>query len=243
MAMRVGVYIDGFNLYYGGRGICGKGMPGWRWLDIRKLATSICAASTIWDTPEVTRVVYCTAPVKGSESARRDQATYISALNLSNSVDHVEYGNFVERVNAGPLAISGRRGRPQLVLPAQVSVATNTPGIRVKSNMVMVSYFKREEKGSDVNVASHLLVDVYEGIIDAALVISNDSDLEFAVKKSRTKIPVGIVNPTSSRLAGKLACPSTYGAGKHFSMQLTMNHFTNNQLPNTVGSLRKPQGW
>lgn len=243
MAMRVGVYIDGFNLYYGGRGICGKGTPGWRWLDIRKLATSICAASTIWDTPEVTRVVYCTAPVKGSESARRDQATYISALNLNNSVDHVEYGNFVERVNTGPLAVTGAKGKAKLVAPGQLHMAGTTPGIEVKSDRILVSYSRREEKGSDVNVASHLLVDTYESTIDAALVISNDSDLEFAVKKSRTKIPVGIINPTSNRLAGKLYSPSEYGAGQHFSMQLTRNHFINNQLPDPVESLRKPQGW
>ncbi|HEY7200404.1 MAG TPA: NYN domain-containing protein, partial [Candidatus Dormibacteraeota bacterium] len=31
--MRVGVYVDGFNLYYGARGLCGRGTAGWRWLD------------------------------------------------------------------------------------------------------------------------------------------------------------------------------------------------------------------
>ena len=36
--MKVGVYVDGYNLYYGGRGICGRGVPGWRWLDLRSLA-------------------------------------------------------------------------------------------------------------------------------------------------------------------------------------------------------------
>lgn len=33
-AMRVGVYVDAFNLYYGARDWCGKGEPGWRWLDV-----------------------------------------------------------------------------------------------------------------------------------------------------------------------------------------------------------------
>jgi hypothetical protein len=36
-----------------------------------------------------------------------------------------------------------------------------------------------EEKGSDVNVAAHLLVDVLAGGFDAAVVISNDSDLRW----------------------------------------------------------------
>ena len=45
----------------------------------------------------------------------------------------------------------------------------------------MISYANREEKGSDVNVAAHLLVDVLTGVVDAAVVVSNDSDLEFPV--------------------------------------------------------------
>lgn len=39
-AMRVGVYVDGFNLCYGGRGLRGKGQPGWRWLDILRWPNS-----------------------------------------------------------------------------------------------------------------------------------------------------------------------------------------------------------
>ena len=36
----------------------------------------------------------------------------------------------------------------------------------------MISYVNREEKGSDVNVAAHLLVDVLTGVVDAAVVVS-----------------------------------------------------------------------
>lgn len=35
--MQVGVYIDGYNLYYGARAICGRSTPGWRWLDLRSM--------------------------------------------------------------------------------------------------------------------------------------------------------------------------------------------------------------
>ncbi len=31
---RIGVYVNGFNLYYGAKGLCGPD-PGWKWLDIR----------------------------------------------------------------------------------------------------------------------------------------------------------------------------------------------------------------
>jgi hypothetical protein len=39
--MRVGVYVDGYNLYYGGRALSGRGTAGWRWLDIRALAQAL----------------------------------------------------------------------------------------------------------------------------------------------------------------------------------------------------------
>lgn len=35
------------------------------------------------------------------------------------------------------------------------------------------------KKGSDADVAAHPLVDVLTGVVDAAVVVSNDSDLEF----------------------------------------------------------------
>lgn len=41
----------------------------------------------------------------------------------------------------------------------------------------MVSHARREEKGSDINAALHLLVYVLDARVRAAIVISNDSDL------------------------------------------------------------------
>jgi hypothetical protein len=54
----------------------------------------------------------------------------------------------------------------------------------------MVSYANREEKGSDVNVAAHLLLDVLGGTVDGALVISNDSDLRFPWSRLATTCPL-----------------------------------------------------
>ena len=62
--MKVGVYIDGFNLYYGARQSCGKGTAGWRWLDVRSLVASRLPSQ--WADAEVSRVVYCTARVAAS---------------------------------------------------------------------------------------------------------------------------------------------------------------------------------
>ena len=40
-------------------------------------------------------------------------------------------------------------------------------GAPVNGAVFMVSYANREEKGSDVNVASHLLLDVLGGVVDS----------------------------------------------------------------------------
>ena len=66
--MRVGVYIDGFNLYYGGRGLCGKGTAGWRWLDVRALAARLVAGHSTWTGATIERVVYCTAVISGADN-------------------------------------------------------------------------------------------------------------------------------------------------------------------------------
>jgi len=49
--VRVGVYVDAFNLYYGARTLCGRGTPGWRWLDIRTLVSDLVAAQVSWSVP------------------------------------------------------------------------------------------------------------------------------------------------------------------------------------------------
>lgn len=61
--MRVGVYIDGLNLYYGGRSHFGHNASGWRWLDVRQLAERLIARRGDWVKRGAVlgRVVYCTA--------------------------------------------------------------------------------------------------------------------------------------------------------------------------------------
>jgi hypothetical protein len=109
--------------------------------------------------------------------------------------------------------------------------------------MFMASVARREEKGSDVNVAAHLLLDVLQGAVDAAVVISNDSDLAFPIKEARLRVPVGIVNPTRNPLAGDLKGSPGDGVGGHWWHQLQAPDLTSCQLPATVGSLTKPAPW
>jgi uncharacterized LabA/DUF88 family protein len=56
---------------------------------------------------------------------------------------------------------------------------------------------KTEEKGSDVNLATHLLHDAYQNDFEAAVVISNDSDLLAPIQIAKAELGkvVGVLNP------------------------------------------------
>jgi hypothetical protein len=60
-----------------------------------------------------------------------------------------------------------------------------------------VKVIKTEEKGSDVNLATHLLHDAHTAKFDIGVVISNDSDLLEPIKLVRhhLKKQVGVLNP------------------------------------------------
>lgn len=242
--MNVGVYIDGFNLYYGGRGLCGASTPGWRWLDVRALSADLIHPAH-WPGATVSRVVYCTAPVSGQDdpSAAHDQNIYVTALRQSGTVDHVELGKYIDKVRIAPLAVADSNGKPVLVQSAPPVLVQSATGARVPSAKFMVSVALREEKGSDVNVASHLLLDVLSGAVDAAVIISNDSDLKLPIQQARLRVPVGTVNPSRSQLAGDLRGLPTDGVGGHFWHQLTAQDFNAHQLPVATGGVTRPQGW
>jgi len=60
-----------------------------------------------------------------------------------------------------------------------------------------VQIIKTEEKGSDVNLASYILTDAYDGLYDVAVIISNDSDLAYPISyvKQRLGKIIGLLNP------------------------------------------------
>lgn len=245
--MRVGVYVDAFNLYYGARKLCGRGTPGWRWLDLRALATTLVGNRRNWVGARVERVVYCTARIDQATnpSGHIDQDVYLKALRASGTVDQVELGHYVARVKQAPLAVRGpgSAGVPVLVRPQWPVVVQDAAGSALPDTVFMVSYANREEKGSDVNVASHLLVDVLSQQVDAVVVISNDSDLRLPIQYARTLVPVGVVNPSPNRLAGSLRARPDVGAGDHWWLQLTAGDIKGHQLPDPAGGYRRPAGW
>lgn len=243
--MRVGVYIDAFNLYYGGRGLCGQGTAGWRWLDVRGLAGALLPPS--WNAAGATieRVVYCTARIDAATnpSGHADQDIYLKALAATGSVDLIEHGYYVSRVKRAPLATEDNKGRPVLTQPTWPLKVRDASGTPVQAAQFMVSYAYREEKGSDVNVAAHLLLDILTGQIDAAIMISNDSDLRFPAQEARRRVPLGTVNPSRYYLAGALKGTPTDGVGQHWWRQLNVAAFKSQQLPDPAGGYVKPPGW
>lgn len=242
--MRVGVYIDGFNLYYGARGLCGRSTPGWRWLNVRTLSEALVQRAG-WTEASVERVVYCTARIDGRSNpeGHEEQDVYLKAIRANGVVDLIEYGHYVSRVKKAPLATADHKGRPVLAQANWPVVVQDQSGSPVHNARFMVSYAYREEKGSDVNVASHLLLDVLQESVDAAIVISNDSDLRFPIQQARTRVPVGTVNPSPSRLAGDLKGRRTDGVGGHWWLQLEANDVRAHQLPDPCGRYRKPAAW
>lgn len=105
-----------------------------------------------------------------------------------------------------------------------------------------VTVDKTEEKGSDVNLASHLLLDAFTGKFDVAVLITNDSDLAEPVRIVRqvVNLPVGIINP-HQRHSVTLKQYAT------FMRRIRMNHLRQSQFPHvmidTKGSFHKPSTW
>lgn len=104
-----------------------------------------------------------------------------------------------------------------------------------------------EEKGSDVNIAAHLLMDGFRGLYDAAVVISNDSDLATPINMVRTQLgkTIGVVNP---QINGPSSHPSkTLQSVASFFWTLRRSYLSRNQFPasltDATGTITKPASW
>jgi uncharacterized LabA/DUF88 family protein len=102
---------------------------------------------------------------------------------------------------------------------------------------------KTEEKGSDVNLASYLLVDAFEDRFDVAVIISNDSDLKepISLVRSRFGKKIVILGPKSTRISGALRPLADYirqfGPSSLEKAQFPV------QIRDAIGTFHKPQGW
>ena len=181
---RVCVYVDGFNLYYGlfrGEGACSAAS---KWLNIVKLAQAICESRGV--KPTVGNVRYCTARALPTESDPGQPQRQLRLLVALGSLPEVQiiFGQHKERPTKIKLYAPGPRVQPNMVsvsindLPVDANLFS--PKKKVQPPTILVS--KREEKGSDVNLAAFLVRDAALNLFDIALVITDDSDLHQAIK-------------------------------------------------------------
>jgi hypothetical protein len=105
-----------------------------------------------------------------------------------------------------------------------------------------VRVIKTEEKGSDVNLATHLLHDGHLGRFDIAVVVSNDSDLLEPIKLVRQELrkKVGILNPHPN--PSRALLPHI-----DFIKQIRAGVLAASQFPSTLtdkhGIFTKPAAW
>ncbi len=207
------------------------------------------AVTTAWQGAVVDRVVYCTARIDSNQNpaGHLEQDVYLKGLVGASSVDHIEYGYYVSRTRVSPLAIDERlpsgKTKPSVVRAAWPIMVKDAAGANVPNALFMAKHLHTEEKGSDVNVASHLLVDVLTGAVDAALIISNDSDLSLPVEQARSRVPVCVVNPHNGNTAGALRPSGQPGSGRHWTRKLRPSDVYSHQLPDPAGGYSKPPAW
>lgn len=101
---------------------------------------------------------------------------------------------------------------------------------------------KTEEKGSDVNIAAHLLRDAYGKRFEVAAIVTNDSDLLEPVRivRQELNLPVGILNPHQHHSA-ELKRHAT------FMKRIRQEDVAKCQFPPTLtdgkGQFHKPAAW
>lgn len=190
-----------------------KGTPH-RWLNLERLCQLLLPGQTIG------QIKYFTAKVSARPSDPNQplrQQLYLRALATLPKVS-VHFGHFLSHEIMMPLVVPP--GQPQKY----------------------VRVVKTEEKGSDVNLATHLLHDAHMGRFDIGVVVSNDSDLLEPIKIVRQvlKKKVGILNPHPK--ASRALLPHI-----DFIKQIRPGVLNAAQFPATltdaIGTFTKPPTW
>jgi uncharacterized LabA/DUF88 family protein len=231
MVLRTYVYIDGFNLYRGAL----RDTP-YRWLNLEALAQSLCGYP-----PHLVR--YFTAHISGNPQAARRQNVYLRALQSLPTVRVHDNGTFMTHVVTRPVAPTPSKGMANVL---ECCPGFNAPWIPAQhpcaGQWLRASVQDIEEKGSDVNLASFLILDAAQGQSQRAIVVSGDSDLETPIRLVRDNyIPVEVVNPTPNRPSAELQ-----GAATAYR-SLAVAQLAAAQLPANVtlptGGVSKPASW
>jgi uncharacterized LabA/DUF88 family protein len=207
------VYIDGFNLYY--RALKDSRF---KWLDLGALFQRVLSEKN-----QIVGIKYFTAKVSGNiydPGKPTRQQVYLRALARCTPPVEIYYGHFLSHEVNAPLA---------------------NPGLNSVKPPKFVRVIKTEEKGSDVNLATHLLNDAWLDNYDCGVVVSNDSDIAEAMRlvKTHQKKCIGVLTPGRSTTSEQLR--------KHadFVRRIREGSLRDCQFPDHIPGTRihKPKGW
>ena len=159
MKIRVIAYIDGLNLFYFLR----KHHPHLMRVDLFRLVQMM-----LGNEYELVCVNYYTAEVMGAKQ-RRSQAAYLAALRKHPKIK-IHFGEFKSVTKEGVLIDDAGQPLPDF----------NAGGDPISPRTVKIS--TREEKQTDVTLASHMLWDIFRNKCDAVVVLTNDSDFAEALR-------------------------------------------------------------
>ena len=210
------------NFYIDGFNLSYRAVRGteFQWLDLR------CLCQMLTPAHEVSRIRYFTAQLlaRGNSQGlreRNNQSTYLRAIRTIPNLT-IHYGQFRERKISRPL-VTAIPGHPRFV-----------------------EVWDTEEKGTDVNLASFLLMDGVDGDYNQVVVISNDADLALPIRMVRDKLnfPIGIVNPN---LDPRATTPRELTDAATFVRRLRPSTLRSCQFPpqlqDSTGVITKPAGW
>ena len=186
----------------------------WRWLDPVALFGKV-----LQPRHDIVAVKYFTARVSGTPgdpSKPQRQDAWLRAVQHFRPEVEVYFGHFLSHTVRMPLA-------------------------RPAGTRRTVEVIRTEEKGSDVNLAVHLLNDGWLDRYDCAVVVSNDSDIAEAmrlVSQHRAK-RIGLVTPGTRAPSRQLL------AHADFARRIRTGALRRSQLPDPIPgtNIRKPANW
>lgn len=254
---RTNVYVDGENLFYGAL----RNTP-YRWLNLVELVNQ----ASFPDVHGIGKLRYFSVRLRDRPNAKessiaRNQKVYLKALGTLSVPVEICLGKTQKKLLNRPitsLPIAGATifSEPRVVLPKgdhEVDGKSGTLPVREKleeeepeadRSLITVTIRTREEKQSDVNLATHLVNDAWKDEFDIGVVVSNDTDLVE---------PIRVVRKERGKKVHVL-CPR-WSVAK--ALEETASHvrcineamLRRSQLPDPVRDvktdidIRKPIGW
>ena len=187
----------------------------YKWLDIQKMVQLILPKN------QILKIKYFTALVHARQQDPDQpirQQMYLRALKTIPNLEIIR-GHFMSHT-------------------VWMTLANPRPG-----QNPYVEVIKTEEKGSDVNIATHLLYDGVKNAYGVAILISNDSDLvePINIVKNDLHKAVIVLNPNLVYPSHELKKSAT------FVKDIRQGVLAASQFPNTMqdknGTFTKPASW